>query len=312
MYRIVGQSSRTHLGRTATSNISWQRGLAVPVNKRSSVDPLLGVAPPAPPKPQDDQASSSSSSSSADTLPDFLSGTSRPNNPNDLSELLRGNKLPGFQRNGNRSKTAAAIGAMRRGAGSSIPTQDLEDAFLPPQVPGSSTSTSEQQSAEDTANEQAQAPVDRETPHPIDAFYGRNDLDERILAAARAVHHAKVGGSAAWTQASTIPDLLEDFTAHSERTLSVELPNESQPKGDRRVPLTSAMSSDAELDSSLEDGVLLIAYITGLTGPRGNERISVCSGFAVEGGQHLAEEESKGKGALVVTCAHTVSVLRFS
>lgn len=275
----------------------------MPVNKRSSVDPLLGVAPPAPPKPQDDQASSSSSS--ADTLPNFLSGTSRPNNPNDLSELLRGNKLPGFQRNGNRSRTAAAIGAMRRGAGSTIPTQDLEDAFLPPEVPRSSTSTSEQQSSVDASSEQV--PVDRETPHPIDAFYGRNDLDERILAAARAVHHARLGGSAAWSQASTIPDLLDEFNTNSERTLSVELPNESRPKEDRRVPLTSATSSDAELDKSLEDGVLLIAYITGLTGPRGNERISVCSGFAVEGGQHLAEGESKGKGALVVTCAHTVS-----
>jgi hypothetical protein len=301
MYRLVGRQGSTQLGRATTGSASWQRGLAVPVNKRSSVDPLLGVAPPAPPKPQDDQASSSSS---ADTLPNFLAGTSRPNNPNDLSELLRGNKLPGFQRNGHRSKTSAAIGAMRRGAGSTIPTQDLEDAFLPPEAPGASTS--EQQSAADTSNEQAQTPVDRETPHPIDAFYGRNDLDERILAAARAVHHARQNGSAAWMHASTIPSLLEDFTTRSERTLSVELPNESQPKGDRRVPLTSARSSEAELDSNLEDGVLLIAYITGLTGPRGNERISVCSGFAVEGGQHLAEGESNGKGPLVVTCAHTL------
>ena len=298
MYRLVGRTGSTQLIQ-ATGNVSRQRGLAVPVNKRSSVDPLLGVAPPQPPRPQDDEAANSS----ADTLPNFLAGTSRPNNPNDLSELLRGNKLPGFQRNGNRSKTAAAIGALRRGSGSTIPTQDLEDAFLPPEAPN--TAPVEQHGSVEVNVDQT--PVDRETPHPIDVFYGRNDLDERILAAARAVHHARTSGNPTWTHASTLSSLLNDFNTRRERTLSVVLPNESRPKDSRKVPLTSATSSEGELSESLEDGVLLIAYVTGLTGARGNERISVCSGFAVEGGQQLAEGESSGKGALVVTIAHTVS-----
>ena len=188
---------------------------------------------------------------------------------------------------------------------STIPTQDLEDAFLPPSVPEPSvveeSGGAQQMGVNDT-------PVDREHPHPIDAIYGRNDLDERILAAARALHHARVSKSALADQVSSLSNLLDDFHTRSEHTLSVELPNESVPKDSRRVPITSATSSEAELKDNLDDGVLLIAYVTGLEGERGPERISVCSGFAVEGGEQLTEGEGKGKGALVVTCAHTVSL----
>jgi hypothetical protein len=197
---------------------------------------------------------------------------------------------------------------MRRGSGLSIPTQDLGDAFLPPDVP---EPASDSQSSSQGSVLQVDAdsiPIDREHPHPIDAIYGRNDLDERILAAARALDHLRKSTTARSTQGSTISSLLSDFQAKSEYTLSIELPNESVPKDHRRVPLTSATSSEAELDEKVEDGVLLIAYVTGLQGGRGQERISVCSGFAVEGGEKLTQEEGKGRGALVVTCAHTVSV----
>lgn len=312
--RLVGQGgSQVLCQQHSGSRVNVQRGLAVPVNKRSSVDPLLGVAPPLPPKAQEKGEPSSSSSSSNHEkeeggLPNFFSSTFRPNNPNDLSELLRGNKLNGFQQNGrggdaqNRTRTAAAIGAMRRGTGSTIPTQDLEDAFLPPDAP---VSTQEHQSQAQKSIESIS--IDREHPHPIDAIYGRNDLDERILAAARALHHARTSNNSLVTwHASTISSLLEEFNNRREHTLSVELPNESLPKDSRKVPLTSATSSEAELNESLDDGVLLIAYVTSLTGGRGQERISVCSGFAIDGGERLAEGESKGKGALVVTCAHTL------
>lgn len=310
MYRLAGRRRLRDMRKawpsTASCSAAPRRGLAVPVNKQSSVDPLLGIAPPPAPRAQQER-SVDGSPNETEALPNFLAGTSRPNNPNDLTDLLRGNKLPGFRRNGNenaqsRSRTAAAIGAMRRGSGSTIPTQDLEDAFLPPHAPEPSQvqSSAVQVDVDPT-------PVDREHPHPIDAIYGRNDLDERILAAARALHHARTNDASPLSRASTIPGLLDDFHRRSEKTLSVELPNESQPKEGRRVPMTSAASSEAELNEKFEDGVLLVAYVTGLQGGRGQERICVCSGFAVEGGDRLGEDESKSKGPLVVSCAHTVS-----
>jgi hypothetical protein len=324
MHRFSTQLARTRRGKTLSSTLPINgvscRGYAVPVNKRTSLDPLLGVGPPPAPKAMPDEEVSKSSESNG--ISEFLASVAspRPNNPNDLSELLKGNsnKLSGLanSRSGtaqnNRSRTSAAIGAMRRGSGSLTPTQNLEDAFLPPEVPQPIVEKQQdvipEEANSSSKNSMNATPVDREHPHPIDAILGRNDMDERILAAARALHHARTGKSASLSaHISTIPSLLKDFSTQSERTLSVELANESRPKDGRRVPVTSAMSSETELNEKMEDGVLLIAYVTGLEGSRGQERISVCSGFAVEGGDRLAEGEGKGKGALVVTCAHTVS-----
>lgn len=293
---LVLRTSRPHcLARNG------RRHYAIPVNKKSSVDPLLGVAPPAPPKPQEDAELQHENS-----LPNFLKGTSRPNNPNDLSELLQGykgaapgdwNKAPNSHDKG---KVTAALGALRRNSGSAIPTEDIEDAFIPSEATNHAPATSVEVNP---------APVDREHPHAIDSIYGRNDLDERILAAARALHHAKSRDLSPGKYASSVTSLMEQFHSNSDRTLSIELPNESTPKAHRRVPVTSAMSSETELQGMAEDGVLLIAYVTGLHGGRGRERITVCSGFAIEGGERLEQDEGRGKGALVVSCAHTVSGL---
>lgn len=280
-----------------------RRGYAVPINRNSSVDPLLGIAPPTAPTPQ--AGAKDAAEGKTDALPNFLAGTARTNNPNDLTELLRGNRFlnrnPG-QDAQNTNRTAAAIGAMRRGAGSAIPTQDLENAFMPPE---------QVQPPEPTARAEVEVetppqPVDREHPHTIDSIYGRNDLDERILAAARALHHARQQGHSPGSDATSLTTLMDAFRTNSERTLSIELPNESRPKDERRVPMTSAMSDEQELRQMSEDGVLLIAYVTGLDAGRGQERISVCSGFAVEGGDRLSGGEGHGQGALVVSCAHTL------
>lgn len=303
--RSVANPKHTSSCIASTSNLVQRRTYAVPVNKQSSVDPLLGIAPPPTPKPIERE------SEEKDALPNFMVGTARPNNPNDLSELLKGNRINGSHRgpgsaaagSQTRSRLAAALGAMRRGAGSAIPTHDLENAFIPPEDPKAPQTPQQRIEVEVDGPKE---PIDREHPHAIDAIYGRNDLDERILAAARALHHAKQQDPNGGLNASSLPTLLQSFKENSERTLSVELPNENKPKEDRRVRVTSALSDENELNEKAEDGVLLIAYVTGLNAGRGQERISVCSGFAVEGGDRLAEGESGGKGALVVSCAHTL------
>lgn len=302
------RSVNASIGSTSTMFLQ-RRHYAVPVNKQSSVDPMLGISPPAAPKPLEGNGSEK------DAMPNYMVGTARANNPNDLSELLKGNRIDGSQRDQGssaaagsqtRSRLAAALGAMRRGAGSAIPTHDLENAFMPPTDSNAPSTTEEKQQSIEVEVDGPKEPIDREHPHAIDAIYGRNDLDERILAAARALHHAKQKSPNGSLNASSLPTLLQSFKDNSDRTLSVELPNENRPKEDRRVRLTSALSDENELNEKVEDGVLLIAYVTGLDAGRGQERISVCSGFAVEGGDRLGEGESGGKGALVVSCAHTL------
>ncbi|SPO21683.1 uncharacterized protein UTRI_01166_B [Ustilago trichophora] len=278
------------------------RAYAVPVNPSSSVDALLGTSVPPPPREGQEYGSA----------PGTYSTPSRfgSKNPNDISDLLRGNRPRDPTSNGrnNGSSSGAnhadlqrikgtAIGAERKGI--PIPSRDemLEEMFKRPL----------------RELEERRNIIDREHPHPIDALYGRNELDERVLAAARALYAASTNPSprsstdAAGTyKAATISHLLERFESRSGYQLSIELPYEPTPSSERKVPLTSAHSSEAELQDANDDGVLLLAYVSNLTGARGTERISVCSGFAVEGGDKISAEDGDGKGALVISCAHTL------
>lgn len=175
-----------------------------------------------------------------------------------------------------------AIGAERRGR--AFPLD--QHTFEPPQAPEAVS-------------------VDRETPHPVDALEGRNELDERLLAAARKLWEQMHIPTEA--KPTTLPTLLQQFEERAYHQLSFSLPYEPTPSDARRVPLTSAQTTPEERAAARDDGVLLIAYVAGLTGPRGNERLSVCSGFGVQGGEELAREDGE-KGGLIITCAHTVSV----
>ncbi|PWZ03192.1 hypothetical protein BCV70DRAFT_224717 [Testicularia cyperi] len=297
--RIGGTASR---GPTSQILLSQRRALAVPVNPSSSVDALLGTSVPPPPREGEEYGS----------MPDRQSGSStyRRNNPNDLSDLLRpssasspGGKGRSSSRTGERGSHAevqrikgTAIGAERKGI--PIPSRDemLEEMFKRPF----------------REIEESKHIVDREHPHPIDALHGRNELDERILAAARALHAAatnpRPGSSAAADtyRAATIDGLLQRFEQRANFQLSIELPYEPTPTADRRVPLTSAASSEEELESAKDDGVLLLAYVSHLGAGRGQERISVCSGFAVQGGEQIAADDGDGRGPLIITCAHTL------
>ncbi|PWN44536.1 hypothetical protein IE81DRAFT_321153 [Ceraceosorus guamensis] len=267
---------------------------AQPVNPSSSVDALLGVSAPAPPRQGEGSGL-------------VVTGNARPNNPNDLSQLLkqhqhqhRSGPADGSRggQSATRARNAAAMGAVRRSGrfgSSDIPTRNLEldGAFSPPDAP-----IDPMEEARKSMAKRGEEAVDRETPHPVDAMNGRNELDERVLAAARAVH---ARGS------TDLHVLLHQFEDRAGTQLPIELPYESTPAPERRVRITGADSSEAHLQASHDDGVLLIAYVAGLTGQRGTERISVCSGFAVEGGERLTEAQGgEEKGALVISCAHTL------
>ncbi|KAJ9477534.1 hypothetical protein PHBOTO_001095 [Pseudozyma hubeiensis] len=293
------------LHRPSAAPFAALRYYAVPVNPSSSVDALLGTSVPPPPREGQEIGSAP---------PGTYSTPSRfgRKNPNDIADILRGNRTRDPTRgpsNGSGSsdpsKTShadlqrikgTAIGAERKGI--PIPSRDemLEEMFKRPM-----------RDLEERRNI-----VDREHPHPIDALYGRNELDERVLAAARALHAASVNpnprsaGAADLFKAATIPRLLERFESRAGYQLSIELPYEPTPSDERKVPLTSAHSSEAELQDANDDGVLLLAYVSNLTGARGTERISVCSAFAVEGGDKISAEDGDGKGALIVSCAHTL------
>ncbi|TKY84928.1 hypothetical protein EX895_006008 [Sporisorium graminicola] len=308
---MLSRSARLHmLKRPSAVPYAAVRCYAVPVNPSSSVDALLGTS--VPPPPREGQGFGSAQ------------GTHNPSsrfgakNPNDISELLRGNRpwdptngrSSGSNSGGNNSSSSnsgarhaelqrikgTAIGAERKGI--PIPSRDemLEEMFKRPM----------------RELQDRRGIVDREHPHPIDALYGRNELDERVLAAARALHaasanpHPRAAGAADTYKAATISHLLERFESRAGYQLSIELPYEPTPTHERKVPLTSAHSSEAELQVANDDGVLLLAYVSNLTGERGTERISVCSGFAVEGGDKISAEDGDGKGALVISCAHTL------
>ena len=300
---MLGRTAQLRLARRLKAVPTLARGYAVPVNPSSSVDALLGTSVPPPPREGQEFGSAS----------DTYRTPSRfgAKNPNDISDLLRGHRQRDPTSNGRSSGSSSssgashadlqrikgtAIGAERKGI--PIPSRDemLEEMFKRPL----------------RELEERRNIVDREHPHPIDALYGRNELDERVLAAARALYAASThpnprSKDATETyKAATIAHLLERFETRSGYQLSIELPYEPTPSDERKVPLTSAHSSEAELQEANDDGVLLLAYVSNLTGARGTERISVCSGFAVEGGDKISAEDGDGKGALVVSCAHTL------
>lgn len=159
-------------------------------------------------------------------------------------------------------------------------------------------------------------PIDREQPHSIDSLSGRNELDERVLQAARAVHASGQGAS--------LGKLWKLFEREAGRVLPIELPYESAPSQDRKVPIPQRPSSAATTappEVTGDDGVLLLAYVDDVAASRGQEKISVCTGFAVEGGKELAAfnrddsgsslsgsagSQGKDEGHLVITVAHTL------
>lgn len=263
---------------TARSVPMFKRTLAVPVNPATSIDPVLGTAAPPPPSARTEPRSADENADDSETLSEMLNN--RPSSSNgDAAKRARIERL----RN-------SAMGSTRRS--SAIPSTDnlLANAL-------------------DNAKQQlhGQLPLDvnpqakeanPELPHDIDGpLRDRAPIERFAVAAAREMQRQQLST----TPLSALHGAIDQ---RANVQLSVELPYEPNPKEDRRVPVTSALSSPEEVASAAEDGVLLLCFIDKVGS--GKERVSLCSGFAIQGGSTLESSESDGHGELVVSCLHTV------
>lgn len=103
---------------------------------------------------------------------------------------------------------------------------------------------------------------------------------------------------------TTVAQFQHEMQGKINAQLSTTLPYEPMPKVDRKVNLTSAISTPEEITQAEDDGVLLICYVDCSVPEK--ESVSFCSGFAVQGGSSLSAEDSPDRGELVITCAHEV------
>ncbi|KAE8210113.1 hypothetical protein CF327_g5973 [Tilletia walkeri] len=139
----------------------------------------------------------------------------------------------------------------------------------------------------------------QQQPQPKPQQTPTHTLRERVLEAARIIANSST------TSTATVEHLQERYNTRAGKQLTIELPYESTPTPERRVPGTSP-SSTAQADE--DDGVLLLAYISDLDASR--PKVSLCSAFpiAVDASQlDPVENEPVGQGALAITCAHTLT-----
>ncbi|WFD34553.1 hypothetical protein MCUN1_001394 [Malassezia cuniculi] len=130
---------------------------------------------------------------------------------------------------------------------------------------------------------------------------GRSPIERFAIAAANELVRGRTHTS------SSLGSLLESLDARSGHQLSIELPYESTPKPGRRVPLTSALSPPSEISHAIDDGVVLLCFVDNVGS--GAERINMCTGFAIHGGEAVCGKESESRGPLIVSCSHTLQSL---
>ncbi|WFD44512.1 hypothetical protein MPSI1_003180 [Malassezia psittaci] len=256
------------------------RSLAMPVNPKTSVDHVLGFVPPDPPvemsqdaKPADDVEL--------------------------LKQLLNAKNFKGkFE--GDRARIEKLrgdiTGSSRRST--SLPTssnsivQVLENARL--------RVASEQELYSSDKNLDSMSRPDIEEPHPVDNSERPTSVMERyVISTARAMHQ-----KASMYSATTLIQLEKALSDNANEQLSIELPYESMPKAERRTLLTSATSTDQDVAAAKDDGVVLLCFVDEIGSD--NERVSMCTGFAVPGGDQVSTNGSKQGGALIVSCVHTL------
>lgn len=260
-----------------------KRGLAVPVNPLTSIDTYLGTAAPAPPTVISDDSCNSNMSHfnlrDADVFERMIKRNST-------------NKKLAIQKADIERVKGVAIGASRQGT--VVPDQS--------KILGESLSKAKNSWFMDS---NVMPPLskcaDPEQPHAAtQSTDGTNGMERWVTETSRKLfeYNEKFG-----TLFDSIKGLLNQKV---NAQLSIELPYEPNPKLERKVQLTSALSSQAELDNATDDGVLLVCYVD-FTVP-GSEKVSFCSGFSVQGGSSLNPEDSTGKGELLISCAHTVRI----
>ncbi|WFD03348.1 hypothetical protein MOBT1_002037 [Malassezia obtusa] len=277
--RHMGREGRHRMTRPVAA-LMLQRGLAIPVNPSTSVDHMLGTAVPAAPEASPDH----------------------PNDPEDpdmfkymLDSNTSNSDLAAHRARVERLRSHAT-GSSRRGT--SIPgseklfAQSLEDAqvrwtdeskFLPPR----------QQPATRPA-------ADPEEPHRVESSQeNRSAIERYVISAARAL--VEQGGT---LKSASLSELEEALVQKANEQLSIELPYEPMPKTERKVHLTTANSGEEEVIAAKNDGILLLCFVDEIGS--GRERVSMCTGFAVQGGDALAKAENAGDGELVISCVHTL------
>lgn len=259
-----------------------KRGLAVPVNPSTSIDTCLGTAAPPPPTFVND---------------DNLNLNMSNFNPKDADVLERmikrksSNKLAIQKADIERIK-GVATGAFRQASVVSDESKKLRGSLL------NANNNWFMDSGDMSPLSKC---TDLERPHAAaQSTDDTNDMERWAIETARKLieYDEKFG-----TLFTSIKGLLNQKV---NAQLSVVLPYEPNPKIERKVRLTSALSSQAELNNATDDGVLLICYVDFTVA--GNEKVSLCSGFCVQGGSSLNPEDSAGKGELLITCAHTVRI----
>lgn len=257
-----------------------RRTYAVPVNPSTSVDHMLGTAVPAPPaassRPADD-------GEDADMFNYMLD--SNTSNRDLAGHRARVEKLRGQATGGSRRSTSVP-------GSDKLFAQSLEDAqvrwteeskFLPPR-----------------ATPAVKPVADPEEPHRVEhSEEDRSAIERYVIAAARAMDQQQgLRGTL------SLVELEKALAERVNEQLSIELPYEPMPKQERRVSLISANSADEEVAAATDDGVLLLCFVDDIGG--GKERVSLCTGFAVQGGERLGHGDGAGRGALVVSCVHTL------
>ena len=257
------------------------RQLAVPVNPATSIDPMLGTsAPPAPAAQADGQAEQRNAD---DTK--MLNDMVKPNSSTARDLAAQRARIERLRN--------SAMGSSRRS--SAVPgSKDMLASTL---------NTAQQQLREDThaiPTPQTATEADPEVPHTIDdSVKGRIAIERYAVAAARELQQQRQSGRQVGSLAEHHKALYDK--AHVQ--LSFELPYEPNPRTERQVPLTSALSTSEEVAQASDDGVLLLCFVDNVGS--GHERVSVCSGFAIQGGEAMASEGGT-HGELVVSCAHTL------
>lgn len=256
------------------------RRYAVLVNPKTSVDHMLGTAPPLPPSAED--------SENITNMKEFdMKFFNRMIDPNTLRS-----KLMSEQAHVERIR-GLVTGSTRL----STEVPNSSNAFLQ-QLNNAKECWSAK--GEDVKGNFSISSTNIEAYHSVLGILNGELVERYMFIAAKALLQSETHRK----NTTSIESLKTMISPKANYQLSIELPYEPQPKSDRSVHLTSELSSDQEINNAKDDGVMLLCYIN-FSGS-GLGKVNLCSGFSVQGGDALADEVG-GTGALVVSCLHSVS-----
>lgn len=258
-------------------NAILSKGYAVLVNPTSSVDPVLGTIAPQPPAVKRFR-----DGDKVDTL-------SYRNDVDFFSNMLQSDSVSLGGRRAQVERIKSSATGSRRGAVLPESSQTLADKLNEAINFWDEHPSMFQASQADTI----------ETDSPRTNQPGDVDEIKRDLIS---VAYQLLQSSPSMAIHSS--QFRQEMNTKMNAQLSTTLPYEPMPKVERKVNLTSAVSTPEEVNQAEEDGVLLICYVD--CSVPNEENVSFCSGFAIQGGPAVHPDDSPGRGELVITCAHEV------